>query len=63
MKMTITKEKLQKQIDEFPDEISIDEVIERLIMIEKIETRIQESENNETISEENLKIEMKKWFK
>lgn len=61
--MTITKEKLQKQIDEFPDEISIDEVIERLIMIEKIETRIQESENNETISEENLKTEMEKWFK
>ncbi|AYN02115.1 hypothetical protein [Chryseobacterium sp. 3008163] len=61
--MTITKEKLQKQIDEFPDEISIDEVIERLIMIEKIETRIQESENNETISEEDLKTEMEKWFK
>ncbi|RZJ46591.1 MAG: hypothetical protein EOO19_10215 [Chryseobacterium sp.] len=61
--MTITKEKLQKQIDEFPDEISIDEVIERLIMIEKIETRIQESENNETISEENLKTEMEQWFK
>lgn len=61
--MTITKKKLQKQIDEFPDEISIDEVIERLIMIEKIETRIQESENNDTISEENLKTEMEKWFK
>ena len=61
--MTITKEKLQKQIDEFPDEISIDEVIERLIMIEKIETRIQESENNETISEDDLKNEMQEWFK
>jgi len=61
--MTITKEKLQKQIDEFPDEISIDEVIERLIMIEKIETRIQESENNKTISEDDLKNEMQEWFK
>lgn len=61
--MTITKEKLQKQIDEFPDEISIDDVIERLIMIEKIETRIQESENNETISEDDLKNEMQEWFK
>lgn len=61
--MTITKEKLQKQIDEFPDEISIDEVIERLIMIEKIETRIQESENNETISEDDIKNEMQEWFK
>lgn len=61
--MTITKEKLQKQIDEFPDEISIDEIIERLIMIEKIETRIQESKNDETISEDDLKNEMQEWFK
>ena len=61
--MTITKEKLQKQIEEFPDEISIDEVIERLIMIEKIETRIQESESDVTISEEDVRNEMQEWFK
>jgi len=61
--MTITKEKLQKQIDEFPDEISIDEVIERLIMIEKLEIRKQESDNNETITEDDLKNEMDQWFK
>jgi|APHig2749369809_1036254.scaffolds.fasta_scaffold350554_1 hypothetical protein len=60
--MTITKEKLHKQIDEFPDEISIDEVIERLIMIEKLETRIKESDENDTISEEDLKKEMGQWF-
>jgi len=60
--MTITKEKLLKQIDEFPDEISIDEVIERLIMIEKLETRIKESDENDTISEEDLKKEMGQWF-
>ncbi|REC42139.1 MULTISPECIES: hypothetical protein [Chryseobacterium] len=60
--MTITKEKLHKQIDEFPDEISIDEVIERLIMIEKLETRLKESDENDTISEEDLKKEMGQWF-
>jgi hypothetical protein len=48
--MTITKEKLHQQIDKFPDEISIDEVIERLIMIEKLETRMKESDENDTIS-------------
>ena len=60
--MTITKEKLTQQIDQFPDTISMDEVIERLIMLEKIETRKQESDNNETIEEDELKEEMKKWF-
>ncbi|OVE55483.1 MULTISPECIES: hypothetical protein [Chryseobacterium] len=61
--MTITKEKLHRQIDEFPDEISIDEVIERLIMIEKLEIRKKESEDNETISEDELKNEIDKWFR
>ena len=60
--MTITKEKLHQKIDKFPDEISIDEVIERLIMIEKLETRIQESDEDDTISEEDLKKEMGQWF-
>ena len=60
--MTITKERLIKQIETFPDEISIDEVIERLIIIEKLETRIKESDTNETISEEDLKNEMATWF-
>lgn len=60
--MTITKERLIKQIETFPDEISIDEVIERLIIIEKLEIRIKESDNNETISEEDLKNEMATWF-
>ncbi|MGO4708739.1 hypothetical protein AB4Y90_06390 [Chryseobacterium sp. 2TAF14] len=60
--MTITKEKLHKHIDEFPDEISIDEVIEKLIMIEKLETRMKESDENDTISEDDLKKEMRQWF-
>lgn len=60
--MTITKEKLKKHIDDFPDEISIEEVIERLIFIEKLEERLQDSNNNETIDEDQLKNEIQQWF-
>ncbi|WP_374443311.1 hypothetical protein [Epilithonimonas sp.] len=60
--MTITKEKLIKHIDDFPDEITIEEVIERLIFIEKLEERLQESDKNEIINEEDLKNEIQKWF-
>lgn len=60
--MTITKEKLKKHIDDFPDEISIEEVIERLIFIEKLEERLQESDKNETIDEDQLKNEVQQWF-
>jgi len=58
----ITKEKLKKHIEKFPDEMSIDELIDRLVFVEKLENRILQSNNGETISDEELKIEMEKWF-
>ncbi|MBK9717879.1 MAG: hypothetical protein IPQ02_09095 [Saprospiraceae bacterium] len=57
----ITKEKLLAQIESFPENISIDELIDRLIFIEKLENRILESEKEETISEEELKTIISKW--
>ena len=59
----ITKEKLKNYIDKFPDEISIDELIDKLVFIDKLETRIKESENNEVIDESDVKAEMEKWFR
>jgi hypothetical protein len=58
----ITKEKLKKHIENFPEEMSIDELIDRLVFVEKLENRISQSKNGETISEEELKNEMEKWF-
>lgn len=60
--MIITKDKLKKHIDKFPDELEIDDVIERLFFIEKIEKRLAESENNEVESEEEVKKQMQEWF-
>ena len=60
---TITKEKLIKHINKFPSELSIDELIDRLVFIEKLERRIEQSKNNETITEQELENEMKEWFK
>lgn len=61
----MTKEKLKEHIDKFPDkEFSIDELIERLIFIEKLEERISISKNSgSTISEMELKNEIEKWSK
>lgn len=58
----ITKEKLHEYIDQFPDELTIDELIERLIFVEKLESRIKESLQNDTLEEHTLKKEMEKWF-
>ena len=58
----ITKENLKKHIEKFPDEMSIDDLIDRLVFVEKLENRISQSKNGETISDNDLKLEMEKWF-
>ncbi len=58
----ITKEKLKEPIETFPEQVENDDLMERLLLIEKIEKRIELSENNEIISENELKEEMEQWF-
>lgn len=59
----ITKTKLKEQIESLPDEFTIDELIERLILIEKIENGYQQSESGNYVSESDLTTELEKWFK
>lgn len=59
----ITKERLQEQLKDFPKEFSIDELIDHLILIEKIETGNLQSENEQVISEDKLDQEIAQWFK
>jgi len=59
----ITKEKLKEHIESFPDKFSIDELIERLIFIEKIERGENQSINNDVINNQQLDNEIEKWFK
>ena len=58
----ITKTKLKEQIESFPEQFSIDELIERLILVEKIENGIKQSENDEILDESELNEEVKKCF-
>lgn len=58
----ISKNNLQRYIEDFPDELSIDELIDRLVFIDKLENRMKESENNEVMTDDDVKSEMKKWF-
>jgi hypothetical protein len=59
----ITRKKLKEQIDKFPEEFSIDELVERLIFIEKVEKGMTQSERGEIISDTDLDNEVEKWFK
>ena len=58
----LTKIKLLKEVEKFPDEFSIDELVEKLILIEKIETGNQQSERDDIVSEAEMDYEIRKWF-
>ncbi|MGL4599186.1 MAG: hypothetical protein ACRCYO_16820 [Bacteroidia bacterium] len=50
-------------LEEFPREFALDELMERLIVLEKIELGLQDVANGRTISHQKLKLEVKKWSK
>ena len=58
----LTKDLVKEQIESFPNQFSIDELFEKLIVIDKIEKGIEQSDIEDTISEEELDFEIKKWF-
>ena len=58
----LTKKLVNSQIKEMPEEFTLDELIERLIIVEKVNRSLKEVEQGKTISEEELDKKMAKWF-
>ncbi len=59
----LTKSILEEQIKKIPEEFSIDELIEKLILVEKIENGNSQSINGKVITEQELEKETERWFK
>jgi hypothetical protein len=57
----LTKEKLKRTIKNLPDSFTIDELIDQIIFMEKVDEGIQQSENNQVISNEDVKAMIDKW--
>ncbi len=57
----ITKEAVKKSIKSLPDSFTIDQLIEKLIFIEKLEEGIKQSNENITVSNEDVKKMIDKW--
>ena len=58
----LNKIKLQETLENFPDKFSVDELIDKVILLDKIERGNLQSEQVKTISEEELDKEIQKWF-
>ncbi len=59
----LTKDKLMSIADSLPSEFSIDDLLEKLIVVQKIEEGLKQSANNQVLSTEEAKKKMQKWLK
>ncbi|GGG46417.1 hypothetical protein [Bizionia arctica] len=58
----LTKTKLIEHIESFPENFSLEELFERLILLDKIEKGNLQSVKGKVISESELDKEIEKWF-
>ncbi len=59
----LTKTKLRKSLEDMPEDFTLEELMDRLILIEKVEKGRSQSESDDVVSEVDLEKEMAKWFK
>lgn len=58
----MNKEKLIKTIQDLPDNFSIDDILDRILLLQKIETGLDQSKEGQTKSTEEAKEKLKKWL-
>lgn len=60
--MTI-REKVLQAVQDLPDDASVEDVMERLLLLAKIERGIQQADSGQTIPHTEMKERMAKWLK
>ena len=63
MDIMLTKEKIKQSIDTLPDDLTIDQVIDRIILLDKIEQGLKDVEDGNVFTNEQAKARLSKWLK
>jgi predicted transcriptional regulator len=58
-----TKEKAIRAVQELPDDASLEDVMERLLFLAKIERGLRQADAGQTVSHAEVKDRMGKWLK
>ncbi|MGY6521210.1 MAG: hypothetical protein ACXIUD_05745 [Mongoliitalea sp.] len=58
----LTKSQVKKQLEKLPEEFSLDELVQQLIFIQKVEKGLKDSEENKIITETDLDKKIDRWF-
>lgn len=59
----LTKSNVIKTITKFPEHFSVDELVDKMILLDKIEKGLQQADNNQVISDEELDKKIEEWLK
>lgn len=58
-----TKQQILKAIEELPDDASVEDAIERLYLLYKIEKGLRQADHGDLISQEDARQRMAEWLK
>ena len=59
----ITKTQLISTLEKLPENLTIDQVIDHIIFIEKVQKGLEDSENGRVYTNEEAKKKLSKWLK
>lgn len=59
----MNKKKLLQTIKDLPENFSIDELLDRIIFIQKVEAGLEQSSHGKSVSTSEAKNKLKKWLK
>ena len=59
----ITKTQIISALDQLPENLTIDQLIDRLIFVEKVEKGLSDSKNGRVKTKQEAKQKLNKWLK
>lgn len=59
----LTKSNVLKTITKFPEHFSIDDLVDKMILLDKIEKGLLQADHNQVISDEELDKKIEEWLK
>ena len=58
----LTREKVIETIKQLPDKFSVDEIIDRIILLDKIEIGLEQSKQGQVTADEDLGKKLPQWL-
>jgi predicted transcriptional regulator len=59
----LTKDNVRKTIDRLPDNFTVDQIVEELVVLNKIDEGLKDVEKGRVFTTDQVKKDLKKWLK